>query len=564
MENNFIENSDGRVKALLPYVFGAAIFFIAVVLTDANFWADSADYVDSVVARRLGSNYNFWEFGHLFWRPFGSFVWTRFFPATSGDFWRAEIFSIFQSANYFAGFVSTLVLTGILKKLKIRVSIIIITIVAFVFSHAVLNFAQTGASYVPALMFYLLGLFFAVRRANGKLFFDALLSGVCLSFSLCFWLPFLWTLPAVFLASLALYGFSRENLSVLTIQIAAFSVATAVCYGTVLAILRIDTFGELKSWIAAASHGNETRGAMRMVFGLARSFVNMGGDGVLFKRFLLRDAYNPVSLAALVGGGLWKVAAFYALAGSVLFSLWKKIENRKILVLLLAAALPMLVFATLFDGGAVERYLPLFPVAFVGLAAALETEKYKFLRYFMWLILTLSALVNISALSVWTAAQQQRRFVARVGALDAKAAEKDSIFLVSWTDDLMNFNRSYPYNPINSRGNLKFGAIVTPGSTQTLEWREEFAARAFRTWANGKNVWLSRRAFAEKPEADWNWTEGDDKNVGWREFPEFFGKLETGEAVGDADGFVLISPSEANKKTLQDYKEKFSGGGNQF
>lgn len=551
------------MKAFLPYIFGASIFLAAVLITDANFWADSADYVDSVIAFRTGRNYNFWEFGHLFWRPFGSFIWSRFFPATDNNFWRGEINLIFQSASCFAGLVSTAALIGILKKLKISVSIIGVTVAAFVLSHAFLNFTQTGASYVPALMFYLLGLFFAVRRTDEKPFLDSISAGVCLALALCFWLPFLWTLPAVFLAPLILYGFSRKNLSASAIQCAAFLLATALSYGIVLAILQIDSLSGLKAWISAASHGNETRGALRMIFGLARSFVNMGGDGVLFKRFLLKDAYNPVSFAALVGGSLWKVAAFYALAAAVLFLLWKTAENRKILVLLVAAALPILVFATLFDGGATERYLPLFPVAFVGLATALQTDEYKFLRRSMMLILAVFAAVNISALSIWTAAEQQKDFVARVDALEGKAAPDDSIFLVNWTDDLVNFNRSYPYHPINLRGNLKFGSIVTPGSTQTKEWREEFAARSFWTWAKGKNVWLSRRAFSEKPQANWNWAEGDDKNVAWREFPEFFGKLETGEAVGDANGFVLVLPSDANKKMLREYKDKFTGG-NQF
>lgn len=89
--------------------------------------------------------------------------------------------------------------------------------------------------------------------------------------------------------------------------------------------------------------------------------------------------------------------------------------------------------------------------------------------------------------------------------------------------------------------------------------REEFAARSFLAWENDNNVWLSARAFSEKPKAGWNWAEGDDKNVGWREFPEFFSKLETGEILGDENGFVLILPSEANKKLLQEYKDKFKG-----
>jgi hypothetical protein len=334
-------------------------------------------------------------------------------------------------------------------------------------------------------------------------------------------MPFLWTLPAVVCAPLALYDFSRKNLSAAAIQIAAFSLTTALSYGIVLTILQIDTLSELKVWIAAASHGNETRGVLRMIFGVARSFVNMGSDGVLFKRFLLSDPYNPVSIAMLVSASLWKVAAFYALATAVLFLLWKNVANRKFLIPLFVAALPIVVFATLFDGAAVERYLPFFPFAFIGLAAALETIEYKFLRSLIILILAVFALVNINALSVWTAAEQQKKIVSRIELLEAKAAPEDTIFLVNWTDELMNFNRSYPFHPVNLRGKLKFGAIVTPGSTQTTQWREDFAWQSFAVWENGKNVWLSRRAFSEKPQADWNWTEGDDKNVGGANSPEF-------------------------------------------
>jgi hypothetical protein len=347
-------------------------------------------------------------------------------------------------------------------------------------------------------------------------------------------------------------------LSAAAIQIAAFSLTTALSYGIVLTILQIDTLSELKVWIAAASHGNETRGVLRMIFGVARSFVNMGSDGVLFKRFLLSDPYNPVSIAMLVSASLWKVAAFYALATAVLFLLWKNVANRKFLIPLFVAALPIVVFATLFDGAAVERYLPFFPFAFIGLAPALETIEYKFLRSLIILILAVFALVNINALSVWTAAEQQKKIVSRIELLEAKAAPEDTIFLVNWTDELMNFNRSYPFHSVNLRGKLKFGAIVTPGSTQTTQWREDFAWQSFVVWENGKNVWLSRRAFSEKPQADWNWTEGDDKNVGWREFPEFFGKLETGEKLGDENGFVLILQTDANKKMLSEYKDKLT------
>lgn len=548
------------MKSFFPYIFCAIVFLIAVILTDAVFWADSADYVDSVAAFQQGKNYHFWEFGHLFWRPLGWLVWSVFFPSAENDFWRGEINSVFQWLGYIAGFGSVLTLAAILKKLEFPVWIVVVTTAGFIFSHAFLNFAQTGTSYVAALMFYLLGLFFSLREEpEEKNFLNPILAGICLALTLCFWMPFLWTLPAVFAAPLVLYDFKRRRLIEAAVKIGAFSLFVALFYAIVLAILQIDSFGELRAWISAASHGNETRGILRMIFGLARSFVNMGGDGVMFKRFLLKDPFNPVSFAQLVGGSLWKVFVFYILAAAVLFSLRQNRRSRKFFVVLLAAALPMLGFAALFDGGAVERYLPLFPVAFISLAAALETEKRKFPRYAMLAIAALFALVNTSVLSIWEVSEQQRKIASRVAPLETKAQPTDKIFVVNWTDDLINFNRSFPFNPVNLRANLKFGSIVTPGSAQTTQWREEFAARSFLAWENGENVWLSNRAFSRAPKADWNWTEGDDKNVGWQEFPEFFSRLETGDTLGDENGFTLILPSENNKNLLREYKNKFTG-----
>ncbi|MCY7348176.1 MAG: hypothetical protein LH614_18445, partial [Pyrinomonadaceae bacterium] len=162
-------------------------------------------------------------------------------------------------------------------------------------------------------------------------------------------------------------------------------------------------------------------------------------------------------------------------------------------------------------------------------------------------------------LAVWEVSEQQNKIASRVAPLETKAQPQDRIFVVNWTDDLINFNRSFPFNPINLRGNLRLNSVVTTGSSQTTQWREEFAARSFRAWENGENVWLSNRAFSPQPKADWNWAEGDDKNVGWREFPEFFGKLELGERLGDENGFTLILPSAANKTRLLEYKNKFAG-----
>jgi len=545
------------MKSFYLYIFAAIVFFAAILLTDAIFWADTSDYVDSAIAFQEGGNYNFWEFGHLFWRPLGWVVWSQLFQSGYIGNWRMEMNSTFQWLNYIAGFVSTLALVAILRKFTLSFLIVGITTLCFIFSHAFLNFTQTGTSYVTALMFYMLGLLFSLRSQKGQDIAFSILSGANLAISICMWMPFLWVVPAAIAAPFAISRVERKGLISSGWKVASFSIVVILTYLIVLLILQIYSLSELRAWISAASHGNETRGFLRMVFGLSRSFVYMGNDGILIKRFLISDPLNPVAFGALVTGALWKFVLFYCLAGALLFSLVRTADGRRLTAILFLAGLPMLGFAILFDGGAVERYLPLFALAFIGLAVALQSQTIKIVRYGMLTILAVFAFVNLNAFSFWHIAEKQESYVFRIAELVVKADPDDTIFLVNWTDDLINFNRSFPFNEINSRSKLRFNAVVTPGAIQTKQWREEFAARSFKAWRNGKNVWLSSRAFSEKPEADWNWAEGDDKNVSWKEFPQFFGSLERGESVGDKNGFTLIFKSEANKSFLQKYKDKF-------
>src|SRR5690242_10204541 len=46
-------------------------FVLANSLTNAWLMGDTVDYVDSISAYDQGRYLQFWEFGHLLWRPFG-------------------------------------------------------------------------------------------------------------------------------------------------------------------------------------------------------------------------------------------------------------------------------------------------------------------------------------------------------------------------------------------------------------------------------------------------------------------------------------------------------------
>lgn len=541
------------------YFSVALVYLIAIVLTDGHYWGDSADYVDSVISYEQGDYYHFWDFGHLFWRPLGWAIWSIFVDQTNEELLRMGITSAFQTLVHGAGLISVILFTRIVEIFNLRKTAAIVAVVGFILAHAFLNYSQTANSYIPGLMCYLAGLVLAVGQGSHKSLLRPFLSGIFLAFSFCFWIAFMWVLPAAFLAALVLYGLDRVQLKNLFVSVGAFSITLGVCYGITLVILGIYDVQSLLNWITNAAHQDETRGVMRVFFGTARSFVYMGNDGMLFKRFLLGDPLNPVSIADLLRSSLVTFAAFYGTVALVAWTLFRNPDNRRFLVLLAISVLPIFLFATQHGGGEIEWHLAHFPFSFAALGLAIQNPVHRAVKYIIVGVVLLFSLINFTAMTIWRMDSIKTHHLARIESLMTAAQKTDTFFLINWQDDLMNFNRAFPYEPLNARGDYRFNVVVTPGTGQTKQWKEEFAVRSIHAWDTGNSVWLSNRGFAEIPKSDWNWTEGDDQNVRWHEFPGFFNELDIGERLGDENGFSLILPSEKNREFLQPYKEKYQG-----
>ena len=148
------------------------------------------------------------------------------------------------------------------------------------------------------------------------------------------------------------------------------------------------------AWVGEASHGIQIAGVARAVFGFARSFINMGEDGVLFKRYLLHDPFSPVSVAALLRVALAKLVFFYALLASVVVTLLMAKRWRPLGLLAMASA-PVLLFAVRWQGGDMERYLPLYPFLFLAIALCLSERAQRFQRLLSVAFIATMALANI-------------------------------------------------------------------------------------------------------------------------------------------------------------------------
>jgi hypothetical protein len=524
------------------------IYILATLVTNPLFMGDTVGYAAASLTR---DPREIWEFGHLIWRPMGraftdllsSFGYNPY----GADKLSATVFSMI-AINWVMGLIAALALYDLSFRLTKRQSTAIFSATAFIFSHGFLNFFQTGCSYIPGLSMLVLGLYFILRGAESERsnIIFALASGVALSLSVSFWFLYLWAIPAVLLAPLAIYGINRRRVTYAVSAGLAFAIVSSMIFLGVAAIhLGIRTPQEFKAWVTSASHGATVSGITRMLFGFARSFIHMGNDGIIFKRFLLKDPFNPVSLMDLARVSLIKLGIFYALLGIVSISLLTFTKGQRILLILIATAVPVLGFAVFWQGGDIERYLGLYPVLFLGLATMLSAKTVsRWLKYPAILLTCMLMVINVTSLANSVSDQKEQRIFSRIDEVSTRLNPQSILVTVHQQDEVWTFDNSYPFHPINRKG-LEVHPLTVLGTTQVLRWREEFAAITLKTWSNGGQVWVTNRVMATRPHAEWNWVEGGDQNV----------ELEFGESLG-VDGFSLLLPSSRNEQILKEILKK--------
>lgn len=545
-------------NVLRRYFTVLAVYLLVTLSTGAHFMADTADYVNSVVAYDAGRHTDFWEFGHLFWRPLGWLLFATFKPLAKmliGDDPRGNVIFVFLAVNWLAGLLSVCAMHGICGKVCERRWAINFTTIVFIFSQGFLNFTQTGCSYIPGLSLLLLGLYFLAtgNEHTKRTLQTTVMAGFALAGAVCMWFPYVLAVPAALASPVFLSSFDRRTfrLVIATGSVVAFFLGLSYIMVAV-GVLGIATFGGFRTWMSAASHETDIRGVTRMVFGFARSFIYMGNDGIVFKRYLVKDPFNPVTLPDLFRLSLWKLSLFYGFIAAVCGNLLRSAQGRRILSLLALNGIPVISFAVFFDGGAIERYLPLYPLIFVSLAVSLcNAQSLQALKYIAMTFGIAVMLANASAMAKPVLQRQQQATVARISDPQRQIKPQSLILTLSWQDELINFSRSFPFHPINRLGYFRIGALVTPGTTYVSEWRKGFAAQALETWQNGGDLWVSRRVLSPRPRAEWNWVEGDERRVSWPDFYAFFSQLDSGETVGGDDGFILILPSPKNLQFLK-------------
>ncbi len=535
-------------------------YVILTWYTAAYFMADTVDYVASAYVHDQGINYVFWDFRHLIWRPLGWALLHALKPILSvaRNEPRITILYIFLTLNWIAGFFSLFLLRAVLRRFCSKSWAVEFATVAFVFSLAFLNFLHSGSSYIPGLMFLLLGIYLLARSVEpGASKYLQYAAPLALAISVCTWFPYAFAVPGALALPLFYpdHGIRRWP---------AVWRATMLCllmgfaaYAWVLIHQRIYTVPGIIHWVGqGASSVAGVSGVSRTVFGFAHSFIDLGKDGVLFKRFLLHDPYNPVSLRQLARISLWKLTLFYAFLATMLIQLARS-GKWKVLALFALSAGPVLIFAVFWFGGDVERYLPLYPVFFIAFCCAVAGERDRLTRILAAVFVTAAVFSNAFALSRSSLQHEQQTVADRVQNLLPLLKPSSRVVEVDIHDDLVNFARSFPANPINRKAILLNYPLLNPGTPQIRHWRQDFAAAVTAAWNANGDVWISERVLATRPQASWDWVEKSDPHIAWSELPAFFSRFDFGTKVGKADGFLplLRTPKdEAIIDTLRSQK----------
>lgn len=540
-----------------------AIFVLATLFTDAHFFGDTADYVDSIVAYAGGHDYWFWEFGHVLWRPLGWAVMVLCRPLLNllvGSEIRTQGLYVVLALNWLAGLISVLALYGILSELLRRWWVINLASVAFIFSHGFLNYTQTGCSYIPGLALLLVSIYLLVRkgRAEHTRAIWGVLAGLSLAGAVCMWVPYVLAVPGILMVPV-LIGKNGKGVWKLVLTAAvSCGLITAMTYlAVMIGGVGITDLAGLRTWMAKTAGGPaQDKSLYRMIFGFARSFIYMGKDGMLFKRFLVADPFNPVSAVDLLRLSLWKIALFYVFMVSLAINLLRAAEGRRIFGLLIISSFPIIGLAVYWQGGDIERYLGLYSMIFISLGVSLCSDRsINFLKYASLAFVVAMLLTNATAMAKLNLNRQQEGTAARATALQPLLRANSRVFAVTFQDDFVNFNRSFPFHPVN-RISFSPYAIVAVGTTQVPVWRQDFATKVEGTWKEAGDVWVSRRVLSSRPRPEWNWVEGDDKSVSWTDIFNFFSKLEMGQSVGGEDGFALLPPSEKNREVLSNFRRE--------
>ncbi len=557
-----------RPAAILALAVLLVSFLILYFVTTSTESGDTLRYAGDVVHHSRGESVQFWEFGHLLWRPWG-YVGLKWlgprFQQQFGDTDVQAVARFFVATNFICCLVTVILIWDLLRRV---VSLRLATLVAIAFcgANCFLDYMALGSAYIPALCFECLALWLLTKgnvRPTGKALMRTCIAGVSYAMSVLLWFPYIFA-GAGMIAFLLLWPLNEKDKRQKTTgwsakipQAVIFVVAFAGFYGAVLAAgadaTGIHSVAQFRQWIVDSDSGwSQHLNIVRAATGVPRSLYELASDTILLKRWFFHDPYNPVHIPQLAGALFLKLAFFYVGVAALACILVRQRSARPTLTVLLAASIPLLFFAiVIFEPGSTSRYLPLLPFFYVAAAVALATGVSERFAYAGVAGLLASAFAfNVFTLTHGTSAlSSEVRHETTL--LDQEIAGQAIVFIPTLHEAFYYLPLTRPLDHALSSSKYLTVDVVEIASVRLLHWRAEFADRVLNAWKEGQEVWLSEHLYAARPNADWAWVEGDDPRIKWAELPPFFEQFQTDRALGTKpDGFLRLAETPSNKSLL--------------
>lgn len=565
-----------RTHIWLGIAFLTLVYASLACFTKPISYGDTCVYAPDIVAFSKGrlSSGQFWDFGHLFWRPIGYLIWrlggTYWSPRYDGD-QVLQVYAALRLPNLLLGYFGGLAAFGIVWRISRNAFTSALVGAAFLGWNPNVNYFQSGTAYVPGLALQLVGLYLLLDGSRGgRSRKRAWVAGAVLALSVCLWFPYLLGLPGIFLLAYLWdrndpawnSDESRTRLRWLTHAIVVCALVGVASYAAGMSLAGIKSAGELKAWVVDSGHGTQVdKKYLRVMTGLPRAMVEIGDDGLVLKRFVTKDPYAPVGVRDLLFTGLWKLLLFYAGMAALIWTLLRDRDARPVCLPLFVGGGLLLFFAVvLFEPSQSERWMPAFPVLLAAVAFVFRSRKALRLS-----VLPLAALLaavwvsNVAAHATPGDPGPENPAVARLLQLKPLLVPHSITCLLSFRDEISRFTARFPFHALNRNRASGFYYITEPGTVYSAVWRRDFASRGLRTWQQNGDIWISKRMTAGQPLPAWRWAEADDPHLKWRDLVVFFEAYAFDGEVGGPDGFLRIARSPGNQARLEATAQELEG-----
>jgi len=528
-------------------------YLLLIAITRTVDQGDTPVYAADIVAALHGNRASMWDFGHVLWRPLGFSIMRLISPAArSQDASYLTAVHLLTWLSVAAGALSVFLFRLWLGRLAVPRFPAAVATVGFFSAAAVVGYAQTGSSYVPALSMLVVGLYALSTDDRRRSVSAVALASIGFAGAALLWAPMVLGVPGAALSMIVLRGVERRRVVTALLACMISGLLTLGVYSLVIRAAGLRSAHDVQVWVQSSSHGIVGAGGVpRAVVGFARSVVNTGQLGLIVKRLMIHDPYNSATWLDVMRGGLARLLAFYCLVGVICLTLAFRPRGRRVLVFMACSALPVVALALNWQGGDLERYLALFPALFAGAGFMMARVASRWLAAVPPLGVAAMFVVNASAIARGKATLECTELTNRLAAVPRSTAGRTLVISPHGLDELVMMNVRCPTSPLVVQTDApEVRGLVMSNSAYSYVWHDWLAREATATWAGGGRVWISRRAFAAVPAADWRWAEGDDPKLHWTDFPAYFKNVDVGPPVGGADGFVELLPTERTRSFL--------------